>query len=45
MIEKRSGLFRFQWINHENCDISNDNKILKKIKEKGGIQISKVIKF
>ena len=30
IIEKRSGLFRFQWINHENCELSNDNKILKK---------------
>ena len=33
IIEKRRGLFRFQWINHENCELSNENKKLKKNKK------------
>jgi hypothetical protein len=35
IIEKRRGLFRFQWLNHENCELSNENKKLKKIKNEG----------
>jgi len=35
IIEKKSGLFRFQWENHENCLLSNNNKKLKKIKNEG----------
>lgn len=28
IIEKKSGIFRFKWKNHENCQLSNDNKKL-----------------
>ena len=28
-------LFRFQWENHDNCELSNNNKKLKKIKNGG----------
>ena len=27
--------FKFQWENHENCQLSNNNKILRKIKNNG----------
>ena len=29
------GLFKFQWENHDNCELSNKNKKIKKIKNKG----------
>jgi len=45
IIEKKNSLFRFQWENHENCELSNNNKKLKKIKMEDGIRISKGIKF
>ena len=35
IIEKRNGLFRFQWEYHENCELSNNNKKLKKVKNEG----------
>ena len=30
--KKEKNLFKFQWENHENCEFSNNNKKLKKIK-------------
>ena len=35
IIEKKSGIFRFKWKNHENCQLSNDNKKLRKKKNDG----------
>ena len=31
----KKGIFRFQWENHDNCELSNNNKKLKKIKNNG----------
>ena len=43
--EEEKDLYKFQWEYHENCEYSNNNKILKKLKIMDGIQILKEIKF
>ena len=33
--DTKKGIFKFQWENHDNCELSNNNKKLKKIKNEG----------
>ena len=33
--EEKKNKFKFQWEKHDNCELLNDNKILRKIKNKG----------
>ena len=33
--EEEAKKFKFQWEKHDNCELANDNKILKKIKNQG----------
>ncbi len=35
MIKEEAKKFKFQWEKHDNCELANDNKILKKIKNDG----------
>jgi hypothetical protein len=33
--DTKKGIFKFQWENHDNCELSNNNKKLKKIRNQG----------